>query len=48
MHKPSGQTIIPMSSVGVLMMGTPLQSIRYFGGNQAISLKRVVLTLQAT
>lgn len=32
MHKPSGQTIIPLASVGTLMLGTLLQSIRYFGG----------------
>jgi nucleotidyltransferase/DNA polymerase involved in DNA repair len=39
MHKPSGQTIIPLSSVSALMMSTPLQSIRYFGGKLGNQLK---------
>jgi nucleotidyltransferase/DNA polymerase involved in DNA repair len=39
MHKPSGQTIIPLASVGTLMRSTPLQSIRYFGGKLGNLLK---------
>ncbi len=39
MHKPSGQTTIPMASVGSLMLSTPLQSIRYFGGKLGNQLK---------
>jgi nucleotidyltransferase/DNA polymerase involved in DNA repair len=39
MHKPSGQTIIPLASVGTLMRSTPLQTIRYFGGKLGNLLK---------
>jgi DNA polymerase eta len=39
LHKPSGQTVIPLASVGVLMDCTPLQSIRYFGGKLGNQLK---------
>ncbi len=39
MHKPSGQTSIPAASVSALMLSTPLQSIRYFGGKLGNQLK---------
>ena len=39
MHKPSGQTTIPVASVSALMLSTPLQSIRYFGGKLGNQLK---------
>jgi DNA polymerase eta len=39
LHKPSGQTTIPLSSISALMQSTPLQSIRYLGGKLGHELK---------